>query len=345
MKLRMWGVGTAIVLWGLCARAGEPVEPAEPAENGAPDEAGLVCAQPMFNFGEARRDQSITNTFLLRNTGSNTVTIINVRPTCGCTTAVPSTNSVAPGATAELKAALSLAGRSGYQRKAIYVETNDPRKPRLRLEMAGLVVTDIEVQPQGVHFGTLAREGEAKRDVLLTARSNLTFTVTGVNTGSSQFSAEVEPREPGKSYWIHIKTQGPRSPGTCSAIVQVVTDCPTTPTITIPVSVFVGGDLIVVPAQLMLVASATNETRTANLTVYSPAGKTFSVKSVESPSPSIKATVATQVGGRVRIEVQSQGPLTEAEGKSLRILTDLEGARDVPVPLRVMRPQLPPRTP
>ena len=163
-----------------------------------PVETGLVCDRPVFDFGEVRADLSVTNTFVLRNAGTGTVSIVTVRPTCGCTTTALATNELAPGAATELRATLSLAGRTGRQSKAIFVETNDRQKPRLKLEMTGVVARDIEVQPEGVHFGTLGREGAAQQDVLLTAHSNLTFAIKSVNTGTSLFDAEVETRETGK---------------------------------------------------------------------------------------------------------------------------------------------------
>ena len=303
----------------------------------SPTATGLVCDRPVFDFGEVRADLAVTNTFILRNAGTGTVSIVNVRPTCGCTTTALATNQLAPGAVAELRATLSLVGRTGHQNKAIFVETNDRLNPRLKLEMTGVIARDIDVQPEGVHFGTLGRDGDAQRDVLLTANSNLTFAIKSVNTGASLFEAEVEAREPGKVYWIHIKAKGPRPAGTTSAIVQVVTDCPTTPSITIPVTVFAAGDVVAVPTQLLLVPSGTNETRLANLTLYSPSGKKFAVKLVESGAPSVQARLGTPVADRVRIEVQTSGSLEDAEGKSIRILTDLDSAREVSVPLHVLR--------
>ena len=198
---------------------------------------------------------------------------------------------------------------------------------------------DIEVQPEGIHFGTLGRDGEALRDVLLTARSNVTFAVNSVNTGASLFDAEVETREAGKVYWIHVKAKGPRPAGTSSAILQVVTDCPTTPSITIPLTVFTAGDIVAVPTQWLLVPSGTNEPpRQAHLALYSPSGKKFAVKSVESGAPSVQARLAKTVAGRVSIEVQTSGNLEDAVGKAIRIVTDLDTASEVLVPLNVSRP-------
>lgn len=337
MNVRCFAVGVLVVACVVRPlRAAETTVVAPSPPN--PMATGLVCDQPVFNFGEVRAGLSITNTFILRNSGTGTVAILNVRTTCGCTTTALATNELAAGAVTELRATLSLVGRTGHQSKAIYVESNDRQNPRLKLELTGVVARDIEVQPEGVHFGTLGRDGDAQRDVLLTARSNGTFAIKSVNTGTSLFEANVETREAGKLYWIHVKAKGPRTPGTSSAILQVVTDCPTTPSITIPLTVFTAGDIVAVPTQLLLVPSGTNETRLANLTLYSPSGKKFAVKSVESGAPSVQARVATTVADRVRIEVQTSGGLEDVEGKSIRIVTDLDTAREVLVPLRVLRP-------
>lgn len=330
-----WCVWALLAVWAApgLLRAGEPAAPVEPARV----ESGLSCSRPVFDFGEVPADSTITNTFSLRNAATNPVVILNVRSGCGCTTVSLATNRVAPGGGTALTVVLSLAGRRGPQRKAIYLETDDPRQPRLRLEIQGVAVTAIMAQPQGVHFGTLGRDGEAQQDVLLTARSNVTFHIKGVTSGSSPFTAEVETREPGTSYWVHVKTVGPRTPGTVSALLQVATDLPAMPQVLIPVSVFVAADVIAVPSHLILVASGTNEFRTANLALYSPAGKPFAVQSIDWPAGSVTGRVASAAGDRVRIEVRSSGRLEDLEGKAIRIVTDLDTAREILVPLRVMR--------
>ena len=81
----------------------------------SPVESGLVCDRPVFDFGEVRAGLAITNTFILRNAGTGAVAIVNVRTTCGCTTTALATNELAAGATTELRAMLSLAGRTGHQ--------------------------------------------------------------------------------------------------------------------------------------------------------------------------------------------------------------------------------------
>lgn len=70
---------------------------------------------------------------------------------------------------------LNFAGRRGRQNKSIYVDTDDPQNRIIRLEFSGLVVVWIEVQPEGIHFGTMGTVGRVEREVLVNAVSTNTF--------------------------------------------------------------------------------------------------------------------------------------------------------------------------
>lgn len=302
----------------------------------APGHASLICSQPVYEFGERSANEVVTNTFVLRNAGTNAVHLLNVRTSCGCTTAALATNVLAPGQTTDLLANLSLQGRRGQQRKTIYVESDDPYAGNLRLELVGAVRVAIEVQPEGLHFGSLARDGEVERNVVLTARSNLTFHVTSVRSSSQGFDVHAVTREEGRRYEIAVRSVGPRPGGTSYALVQVETDLADMPVVNVPVTVFGVSDIVAAPATLMLVQGATNETRTYYLNLSSPAGKRFKLTKINLPRPDMTYTVASAVPDRYRLELKVPGWLGDLNGGSIRIETDLESMREVTVPLRVI---------
>jgi hypothetical protein len=296
----------------------------------------LSCDQPVFDFGEKTPDQVVSHTFVLQNGGTQPVHIANVRTSCGCTTAALKTNTIDPGQSADLAVILTLQGRKGPQRKTIYVESSDPTVGNLRLEVAGQVTTPIAVQPEGLHFGSLARDGDVARDVLLVARTNVTFHVKVVRPSSSGFAAEATTQEEGKAYRITIRSLGPRIGGTSHTLVQVETDLAAMPVVSIPVTAFTVSDIVAAPATLMLVQGATNESRTYSVNLSSPAGKPFKVVKVEPPRPDVACTVVPTTPDRYRIDVRVTGWLGDLNGTSLRIETDLESMKDVKVPLRVI---------
>lgn len=87
----------------------------------------------------AEADGPVTTRFALVNTGSEPLTIINARATCGCTRPEFSSKAAAPGDTAWLTVSYDPAGRPGRFDKKIYVDTDmEPR--RTTLHVVGSVV-------------------------------------------------------------------------------------------------------------------------------------------------------------------------------------------------------------
>lgn len=323
---------------GIAASAAEgPTDRPEPADGRVTSpRGGLVCDSPRFDFGEAYPDQVIAHTFVLKNTGTNAIRIQGVRSGCGCTTTTLATNCLTAGQSTELATDLDLKGRKGAQQKSIYVESDDPGCARLHLQLAGAVIVPVDALPEGVHFGTLGREGTVEREVSVSARSNITFQVKGVTCSSPQFAARVETQEVGRVYRIKIQSLGPRLLGTSQAAVQVETDCPRMPVVSIPVAAFVAGDIVPAPATLILVQAGTNAMRTYYVSLYSPAGKAFAIKRVDLPSQSVTCKYEPTATDRQRLEINVTGSLSGLNGKALRVETDLASMREVTIPLRVI---------
>ncbi|MCM1337777.1 MAG: DUF1573 domain-containing protein [Candidatus Amulumruptor caecigallinarius] len=87
----------------------------------------------------AEADGPVRTRFALVNTGTEPLTIINARATCGCTRPEFDTKAVAHGDTAWLAVSYDPAGRPGRFDKKIYVDTDmEPR--RTTLHVVGSVV-------------------------------------------------------------------------------------------------------------------------------------------------------------------------------------------------------------
>ena len=302
----------------------------------ATNRASLVCLEAKYDFGQTYQDQAVRHSFVLTNQGSRVVRIVSVHSTCGCSSTTVTTNDVGPGRTAELKVEITLRGRRGHQDRAIYIQTDDPENLVLRVEFSGIVIAPIEAQPEGIHFGTVGSEGTLEREVVLSAVGTNEFRVRSVTASSTQISVQSQMQQPGKRYLIKIVSEGPRSYGSTMTSVRVETDHPAMPTLDIPVAAFVVGDIVPAPGTLLLVPSPTNAPRASWVNLWSPSGKAFKVTKVECPGPGMTGAVTALMRDRSRIEVKSWGPLTDLNGKSLRVETDLPTMREILIPVRVL---------
>jgi hypothetical protein len=207
------GCGATVWPWGLALLLAFAGPPAGRADSVAESSPALVCEAPVFEFGATNSDTTVSHVFVLRNAGGETVAIHRVRPGCGCTSAVLSTNRIAPGADARLEVAFNLRGRNGLQRKGVTVESNDPRQPHLRLELAGTVgadsssphqgkddfresvsmIGDLAVSPAVLNVFASETNRFSPRVFTVSSRSGQAFQVLAVMLPSPEGRARIEP--------------------------------------------------------------------------------------------------------------------------------------------------------
>jgi hypothetical protein len=98
-----------------------------------------------YDFGSVGANVQVAHDFILTNKGKSDLFIRKVTATCGCTAVEPAKTIIAPGTSTIIKATYNTTGRSGPDKKAITVITNDPRQPRTILWIkASVGYTDIK---------------------------------------------------------------------------------------------------------------------------------------------------------------------------------------------------------
>lgn len=99
---------------------------------------------PRANMGDVKTDSEVTHTFYLYNVGGSRLVIDRVEPSCGCTVANLSTDSVLPGDFAKLRVTLDTSIKLGKVQKKISVYSNDPQQPKLDLFLVGKVLPNMQ---------------------------------------------------------------------------------------------------------------------------------------------------------------------------------------------------------
>ena len=114
------------------------------------------------DFGKIKEEAGkVKCTFTFTNTGDDTLKIINVKPSCGCTAVDWTKTGVLPKKTGYINAEFDPAKRPGTFNKGISVTTNDPSQPMINLVIKGEVLQ----KPKGVEdiypviVGNLRLEG------------------------------------------------------------------------------------------------------------------------------------------------------------------------------------------
>ena len=98
------------------------------------------------SFGKIKQGEQATYEFVVRNDGDGPLTIKNVETSCGCTAALVSENTLAPGKSGKIKVVFNSLGYSGEVAKYIFVDSDDPATPRAQLKISASV--DVPPQPR-----------------------------------------------------------------------------------------------------------------------------------------------------------------------------------------------------
>lgn len=111
----------------------------------------------IYDFGIAGQEREISHDFVFKNVGDSPLQIENPRTSCGCTSAILSGDTAAPGESGIIHASFKTQKYEGKQKKVISVESNDPENPKIELVIQGLIKKDIAIDPQGLYFGDVPK--------------------------------------------------------------------------------------------------------------------------------------------------------------------------------------------
>ena len=119
------------------------------------------------NFGPVPHHTRVKHAFILTNRLGEAVTILNLRPSCGCTSGKASVSMVNPGETAAIEAQMDARNFLGLKSTILYVTlvTASGREAEVRLGVSANILADIVLNPGSIDFGTVMK-GQARSQVL-----------------------------------------------------------------------------------------------------------------------------------------------------------------------------------
>ncbi len=162
-------------------------------------------AATVHDFGEIFEHQELSHTFIISNSGSATLRILNIDPDCACT-AADYDRSIPPGGQGKLK--LTIAPYSVLRNftKETKVFFNDPRHPLAVFKLKGYGKPVIDIQPSRV----IRLRGKAGQKITGQARlvSHLAapLEITNLRTDIPRLiEVNLMAEQPGKTYLLQVR--------------------------------------------------------------------------------------------------------------------------------------------
>lgn len=306
-------------------------------EDGGRPAPKLVCLEPEYAFGALVNTQEVVHEFVIRNEGDGLLEIRQVRLPCGCMLLRLMDDRVEPGGQTVLRARFPLKGLSGAQRKRILLITNDPAQPRATLQLAGEAVAELEARPRQIFWGNLREDAADEKVIEVRFGAGRNFRLLGVSSASARFTAELETADGASTGRIRVRTAPPLPRGAFRDVLTARTDHPRFPTLAIPMSGRVVGDLYTIPDEILLVPTSAPVARA--IMVYASRKQKFSVLRVDPPATNIETRIRPSLFSGCRVELKNLVADPALDGRVVRITTDYAPAGVLEVPLRIRPPE------
>lgn len=241
---------SALVFSALLAAPVFAQEPAAvpPADPGAAPR--IVCAEPIFDFGDMQNTEAVEHNYVIRNTGNVSLEIQDVRASCGCTAVKPSQNTIPPGGDGFITARLDLHGRTGMQIKTITVTCNDPATPQLVLQLKGNAIQPLRAEPASLFFGRVDPGAPRSREFTVISGVG-PVQIVGTRTDNPGLVLRALPaaaNADGTSHRFELALDPALPEGNISGNAYVKTDKADQPEVSIPVAAYVVAPPAAAPA-------------------------------------------------------------------------------------------------
>ncbi len=269
---------------------------------------------------------------MLVNRLAEPVTILSLRPSCGCTSGRASVSTVAPGQSAVIEAEMDTRNFVGLKSTILFVSlmTAGGREAEARLAVSSNILSDIVLNPGALDFGVVGR-GQAP---------TLTLTIDRLGAPGWKFErlvsaskhltgqlAETRRDGAGVAYTLSISLKPDAPAGPLRDELRLISNDPETPSIPVMVTAWVRGELTAAPSVLSMGPIHSAAGAQGRFVLH--ASRPFAITSIEgagdgfSTSPPATTRQATHV---VTVAYKPDEGTTRGDLKRVfRVQTDLEG--------------------
>jgi hypothetical protein len=298
----------------------------------------LFGGETVHDFGVVPRGAQLKYAFKLTNIYKVPLEITEIRVSCGCVKADPSTKLLQPNETATLN--ISMDGRqfSGSKTVRVFVTVGPKYISTATLTVSANSRGDVAFSPNEIDFGTHQRGAAATKpiDVEYTGTMVDWRVVEIVKNSSAPFELKVEElsrlvNSPvRRGYRISATMKADAAPGPFKQEVLLKTNDPSSPVLSFQVVGNVqGGGLTVAPSPIAVSGLKVGEGLTKK--VFIRASKPFRVTAVEGQGGGITVDFPNREDTTLVLTVNIQASKAGNLRRELSIRTSLEGEAAAPL--------------
>jgi len=181
----------------------------------------LAWESRTLDFKPMAGERSLKASFRFENRGSRPVKILDLRTSCGCTTASTAKKTYAPGEKGEVTVDFIFGGRRGPQNKPVVVQTDDEAEPAVILMLKADILELVKIRPS--YLSWKRDSAKSSQTLNLKMTSSVAAKVTSVSSNDPRFSTELRAADAG-DYEVIVTPLDTSAPAVATLTIQ--TDYP-----------------------------------------------------------------------------------------------------------------------
>ena len=257
------GTGTAMLQLARAPWNGDPGGAGNhpyPANMGSPTDPvpQVVVREVRHDFGVMDQSTGGSHEFVFANSGEAPLELTPGPKSCGCTDLKIERASIPPGESAKVSVVWTTREDVGHNSETAEVFTNDPRRPRVTLTVAGYVKQAVRVLPESLMIGSISTGESATSEVAIYCYLDEPFEISGHSLSDDKaagnFEVTFEPlpadqleKQPeARSGYLARVTVKPGLPmGWIRQTISVETNLKSAPKVQIPIDGKIDSDIAV----------------------------------------------------------------------------------------------------
>lgn len=261
--------------------------------------AKIKFEEPIFDFGKIKSGDVVKHTFVFTNTGDQPLELINVQPSCGCTTAGEWTRRVEPGQAGSLAVEFRSANFNGPTVKTVTVTSNDKAQPVVVLQVKGNIWKPVDLVPSFAVLNVPPDAGTASTVVKLVNNTDEHVAIISAPESSHKsFAVTVRTNVPGKEFELEISTVPPLAPGNLQSQISVKTTSTNLPVATVTVWANVQAPMVIMPPRVTLPPAPLATRVLPTVTIQNNTTNTLKLSNAAVNVPGVDVTLQEIVPGR-----------------------------------------------
>jgi hypothetical protein len=239
----------------------------------------------------------------------------------------------------EIRVKSALLGRQGNQTRTVTIHSNDPDYPQFECRLTGIAVAAVYMEPGVVNLGLITPGKNNSQTVRVVTEDGTSVKVLRAISATGNFVAEILPADKSGAARVRVSASGSLPDGNIVDRLEIETDHPQYPRLTLPVLAYTKSDLTFSPQEIQITQAEISSAQPVmkSVLVSSASKQPFAILKAEIPGiDNASVKVSSLKGQGVRVTWLSSKIDDMWNGKRLVIIVAENGKqRTLEVPIRL----------